>query len=159
MNLTVTPLDANGNPVNPAASAWALPYSLRSDVNVRAYVVSGEKVPSSGWVVRDCGWQIVCVDSAGCPLGNDFSGETLPFQGGFAYGDYIILGKKKNYVLPFTPADLVDQTEKGVYFRWNIASEDFGTCIAQGIIAPRIDGNIVRHNIRNTITCSDDDGL
>ena len=174
MGLTVTPLDGQGNPVNPNASAWALPYSLRSDVGVRAYVVSGEKVPSSGWQVRDCGWQIVCVNPNGCPLSNDFAGQNLNPGSGFAYGDYVILadksgndddkgkGKKdKKFVLPFTPAALVDQIGSKVYFTWNIESEDFGTCVAQGMINPKIDINAgtVKHNIRNTITCNDQGGL
>lgn len=161
MGLTVSPLDAQGNPFNPNAPAWALPYSLRSDIGVRAYVVSGEKVPSSGWEVRDCGWQIVCVNPSGCGLGGDFAGETLNAGSGFAYGDYIIRGDKKDYFLPFTPAALVDQVGTRTYFKWNIESADFGSCVAQGIINPAIDtdAGIVKHNIRNTITCNAQDGL
>ena len=166
MGLTVSPLDQYGIPVNPLAPAWAIPYSLRSDVNVRAYVVSGEKVPTSGWPVRDCGWQIVCVNPSGCSLSNDFAGQTLAAGSGFAYGDYIVQGSKKNYVLSFTPAALVDQTATGTYFRWNIDSADFGTCVAQGIISPKLlDTNndnapdAVQHNIRNTITCNANGGL
>lgn len=165
--LTGTTLDETGNPINPNANVWLLPYRLRDDVGVRAYVVADVGfVPNTGWKVDDCGWQAVCVNPAGCPLGGDFSGQTMAFQNGFAYGDYIIHAdyvinsKNRLYVLPFKPKALVEITPIGTIFNWEIESEDFGTCIAQGLINPVIDfvNGTVRHNIRNTITCEDGPG-
>lgn len=62
-------------------------------VNKRVYVVSGRKVLSGGWEVRDGGYIIFFLDLAGVPLGNEFTGQTAPAGSFVVYGEYNILEK------------------------------------------------------------------
>lgn len=162
--LVASTVDQNGYPTNPNANSIVIPYRAREDVGIRAHVVAGLDgkidVPVEGFQVEDCGDQIVCINPSGCALSGEFAGQVMPFQSGVAVGDYIILGADKNYVLSFKAAAPVEQTSLGMLFKWDIESEDFGQCIAQGIIASymRNDG-VVQHNVRNTITCSDKAGI
>ena len=128
----------------------------------RAYVVSNERAPSSGWVVRDGGWTASIVNPDGFTLGGEFQGVHVPQGTIFAFGDYNIQrtlpgGKDIEPLIihyqsggPIIPN--ADQNG-GMFFRCELFSEEFGAGLAQGVVAPEMlpDGRI-HQNIRNVLT-------
>jgi hypothetical protein len=128
----------------------------------RAYVVSNEQVPSSGWVIRDGGWSASITNPDGYTLGGEFDGIHVPQGTMFAFGDYNIQrtlpgGREIEPLLihyqsggPIIPN--ADQNG-GMFFRCELFSEEFGEGLAQGIVAPQMlpDGRI-HQNIRNVVT-------
>jgi hypothetical protein len=128
----------------------------------RAYVVSEERVPSSGWVVRDGGWSASVVDPEGITLGGEFAGVHVPQGTAFAFGDYNILrtlpsGKEIEPILIHyeSGGPIIPNADKagGFMFRCDLISEEFGHGLAQGIVAGVTlpDGSF-QQNVRNVLT-------
>jgi hypothetical protein len=117
----------------------------------RAYYVSGMRVPSEGWVVRDGGFSTVLMDDGS-------------FAGIAVYGDYNIKVTKQGkggpqpdpIVIHYQSAEpIVPNADGSLMFLCELSSEsfdDFGGGLAQGISASRtVDGYTVA-NIRNVLT-------
>ncbi|HEY5572218.1 MAG TPA: hypothetical protein VIK64_04300 [Anaerolineales bacterium] len=128
----------------------------------RAYVVSEERVPSSGWVVRDGGWRVGVVDPEGITLGGEFAGVHIPQNTSMVFGNYNIQrtlpgGREIEPIIIhyesggpiIRNADLAG----GLMFRCDLFSEEFGEGLAQGISAGVTlpDGRF-QANIRNVLT-------
>jgi hypothetical protein len=137
--------------------------------NYRAYTVSGESVPSEGWVVRDGGW--IVLTGAPLTLGGEegFDGVEVPAGTIFLHGDYSIERTRPGRgrqpgpitlhyeagapVLP--PASERDQRS----FQCLLSSDDYGSGLAQGIVAPVVVEGIAQQNFRNVLTFSNLGGL
>lgn len=128
----------------------------------RAYVVSNERVPSAGWVIRDGGWSASIVNPDGFTLGGEYDGIHVPQGTMFAFGDYNIertlpSGKViEPLVIHYQsggPIIMNSDLSGGMFFRCELISEEFGTGLAQGVVAPEMmpDGTI-HQNIRNVLT-------
>jgi hypothetical protein len=128
----------------------------------RAYVVSDERVPSSGWVVRDGGWSAIVVEPDGFTLDGEFAGIHVPQGTAFAFGDYNILrtlpsGKAIEPILIHyeSGGPIIPNADKhgGFMFRCDLFSEEFGHGLAQGIVAGVTlpDGRF-QQNVRNVLT-------
>ena len=132
--------------------------------NYRAYTVSDESVPREGWVVEDGGW--IVLTFATITLGGDegFAGIEVPADTIFLYGDYSIEKthqRRRRQRRPITihyeagspvlpPANAADQRS----FQCLLTSEAFGSGLAQGIVAPLVDGGLAQQNFRNVLTFS-----
>jgi hypothetical protein len=155
------------NPLDPDAPFLFIPIFFEPQMNYRAYTISGESVPSEGWVVRDGGWALITQSEL--TLGGEFAGEVVPAGTVMIFGDYSIKQTKPgngNQPEPiiihyqagspaYPPASASDQTS----FNCELSSEEFGDGRAQGIIAPAFINGELRQNIRNILTFSDLGGL
>src|SRR4051812_19912787 len=59
-------------------------------INYRAYVISGERVPTAGYQVYDGGWIALVTNPNGLTLGGQYAGLHVPFYSVFSFGDYSI---------------------------------------------------------------------
>jgi hypothetical protein len=134
--------------------------------NYRAYVVGGEKVPASGWVVRDGGFGLV-VAKGGAVFHGTYGGAAgiwVPDGTSVTFGNYNIQrttgasgAEKEPLILryrsdfPIRPAD-----EDGVRtFRCQLIDPETGEHgIAQGVIAPPRDAGDgkIQVSIRDMLT-------
>lgn len=110
----------------------------------RAHVVSGQRVPSEGWVVRDGGWRVHVTAPDGVTLGGEFDGMHVPQNASMVFGDYNIKrtlpgGKEIEPIIIHyqsgTPIIRNADRAGGLMFRCELISEAFGHGIAQGIVA------------------------
>lgn len=133
--------------------------------NYRAYVIGGEKVPDSGWVVRDGGINAVATKDTffhgtyGGPAGKFVKAGTA-----VTFGDYNILRTQGESAQPAEPLILHYQSDLPIKpadsdgvrtFRCELIDPLTGHHgIAQGVIAPMRDaGNgQIQVSIRNTLT-------
>lgn len=155
------------DPLDPAAPFVFFPIFFDPQINYRAYTISGESVPSEGWVVRDGGWALVTQSEL--TLGGEFAGEVVPTGTLMLFGDYNIKRTKPgkwNQPKPiiihyqagspaYPPASASDQLS----FNCELSSEEFGEGRAQGIEAPVVINGELVENIRNILTFSDLGGL
>ncbi len=70
-------------------------YEVDPGINLRAYTVAGQSVPSSGWHVDDGGWAVFVVNPEGITLGGAWEGFHLPANSALFFGDYKINGTDK----------------------------------------------------------------
>lgn len=133
--------------------------------NYRAYVVGGEAVPNSGWVVRDGGWNAtVTKDTYLHGTYGGGAGKFVPAGTAVVFGDYNINRTAGTSGQSTKPLLLHYQSEfpittpnrDGVItFRCELIDPETGNHgIAQGVVAPARDagnGNI-QVSIRNVIT-------
>lgn len=131
----------------------------------RAYTISGESVPSAGWVIRDGGWAMSVTDPAGLTLGGEFTGQHVPQGTMMVFGDYNIarLGPGNSggnaahaepLIIHYQSGEPIIPTASGaIMFRCELISDEFGHGLAQGISAPQTlpDGTI-QANVRNVLT-------
>ncbi len=135
----------------------------------RAYTVSGEHVPSEGWVVHDGGWIVLTL--APITLGGEegVAGIEVPANTIFLHGDYRIEPSRRvrghrarpitihyeagSPVLP--PANARDARS----FQCLLSSDDYGSGLAQGIVGTVVVEGIAQQNFRNVLTFSDLGGL
>lgn len=145
-----------------------IPFALDPRNNYRAYVVGGEKVPSSGWVVRDGGWGIIVNNPNGVILGGEFSGVRVPAGTMFLSGDYNILttkrgpdGRFQEIIISYEAGNsAIPSSDGSLYFRCDLNSKKYGVGKAQGVSAPVLQTNgLQRSNIRNILTFSGDNGF
>ena len=139
-----------------------IPFMFDPRNEYRAYVVSEERVPSSGWIVRDGGWNATVVEPDGLTLGGEFAGVHVPQGTVFVFGNYNILrtlpsGKEIEPILIHyqSGGPIIPNADKheGILFRCELISEEFGNGLAQGIAAGVTlpDGRF-QQNVRNVIT-------
>jgi hypothetical protein len=131
----------------------------------RAYTISGESVPSSGWVVRDGGWSLAITNPDGLTLGGEFAGTEVPAGTMMVFGEYNIerlgpgnSGKNSAHAEPLiiqyqSGGPIVPNADGSIMFQCELFSDDFGHGLAQGISAPQMmaDGT-VQANVRNVLT-------
>ena len=131
----------------------------------RAYVVGGEAVPSSGWVVRDGGWSAtVTKDTYLHGTYGGTAGKFVPAGAVVVFGDYNIDRTAGASGTSTTPLLLHYQSELPtgipdrdgvVSFRCELIDPQTGQHgIAQGVIAPPRDagGGKIQVSVRNVIT-------
>lgn len=157
------------------------PYQVEPVSHYRAYIVSGEKVPSSGWEVRDGGWEARVINPDGLVLGGEFEGLHVPPGTFMVFGDYNILtckhnnqdkiskckGKDKEIIIHYQSRHpvLIEGPELPgvVTFRFSceVFSDRWGHGLAQGIALPEIkeNGGKFQYNVRNVVTFSNRNGF
>ena len=143
-------------------------YQINPKANYRAYVVGGERVPASGWIIRDGGWLLAVNNPNGVTLGGEFAGVEVPSGTRFLFGDYNILATNHRYSRQFreiiinlkSAQPIIFAPDGSSSFRCDVTSEKYGVGKAQGISAPLLqDNGLERVNIRNILTFSDIGGL
>ncbi|MDQ3549844.1 MAG: hypothetical protein M3439_13610, partial [Chloroflexota bacterium] len=131
----------------------------------RAYTISGESVPSAGWVIHDGGWALSVTNPAGVTLGGEFAGQHVPQGTMMVFGDYNIdrLGPgnsagRSTHAEPIiihyqSGEPIIPNASGAIMFRCELISDEFGHGLAQGISAPQTlpDGS-VQANVRNVLT-------
>lgn len=148
--------------------------------NYKAYIVSDEDVPLSGWVVRDGGWMVQVINPNGLTLGGEFDGEVVPPGTFMVYGDYNIDAgcnhvvrrngqcyDKKEIIMSYQSLRPVlvggPTLPDGLIFSFSceVYSERWGRGLAQGISQPALtdDGKNFQYNVRNVITFTDRNGF
>ena len=142
--------------------------------NYRAYSISGEAVPSEGWVVRDGGFSATVVAAGGVTLGGQFRGVHVPKGTSFAFGDYNILvsepdddrqgdDRQREIILHYRSGDPIFADQFGVSaFRCGLVNSetDLGLTesswagMAQGVVRPpqNLPDGRVKVSIRNVLT-------
>lgn len=134
-------------------------------IEYRAYVISGYKVPTSGFEVHDGGWIAAVVDPAGITLGGDFPGRQVPANTFFTFGDYSIERTAKGGPKP-APLNiayrcmhpLVFTFSGGEVFDCELESQEFGAGLGQGVTTPVIEDGQLHPNGRTVLTFSDAGG-
>lgn len=124
----------------------------------RAYVSSGEEVPSAGWVVRDGGFMVMFSEET--TLYGEYGGEegkTIPAGSMLVYGDYNIdrtPSGKEPLIIHYRSASpvVMNPYEPGFRFDCIVSSEEFGTGRAQGLSNPQMVDGQFQANIRTQIT-------
>jgi len=150
---------SNGDAI---AGVTLLGFQLPQLANYRAYTISGESVPSTGWEVRDGGW-VAFVGPGGATLHGTWGGSrgrAVPEGAGMAFGDYsinvespdgpprapIVMHYRANepLLVSFETTPLVD---------CELTSPDFGPGRAYGISSMRLQpGGQIRQVVRNVLT-------
>lgn len=140
------------------------PFMFDPRNNYRAYVVGGETVPSTGWVVRDGGFNAtVTTDTVLHGTYGGAAGKTVPAGTSVVFGDYNIDRRNRGghsqpplllHYQSQQPISVPDQD--GIqHFRCELIDPVTGQHgVAQGVIAPPRDagGNQIQVGIRNVIT-------
>lgn len=145
-------------------------FTLNPQLNYRAYVVGGERVPKSGWIVRDGGWVVLVRNPKGVTLGGEFAGRQVPAGTGFVFGNYNILtnqrginGKAREILISFKSGiPIVVAADGSFAFGCDLYSKDYGIGKAQGFVDPfpvPQNSQLLRANYRNVLTFSKDGGL
>lgn len=154
--------------LNPDEDAGVMfgPFMFDPRNDYRAYVVSGESVSSSGWVIRDGGWSLAVTAPDGITLGGEFEGRHVPAGTMMVYGDYNILAltqgqergnargaQREPIIIHYQSGDPIIPGPDGIAFHCELISEDFGHGLAQGVSAPEVlpDGR-TQANVRNVLT-------
>jgi len=154
------------------APGVAMPFGLDPRNAYTAYVVSGENVPSEGWVVRDGGFMAVTGNdgSGGRKLYGTWgggAGKWVPAGTFVVYGDYNIRvtgpgqgngndkDVRKPIIIHYESAEPIigNPYQAGILFQCRVSHPEFGAGLAQGISIPRTmaDGRTIA-NIRNILT-------
>lgn len=135
-------------------------------IEYRAYVISGERVPTSGYEVHDGGWIAIVTNPNGMTLGGAFAGRHVPVNTVFSYGDYsvertqngqgpqpdpLVVHYRCNHPLVFTFSG-------GEVFDCDLESDDFGVGKGQGVTTPVIENGQLQPNGRTVLTFSDAGG-
>jgi hypothetical protein len=132
-------------------------------LNYRAYTVSGESVPATGWKVRDTAWYAV-VGAGGTTLRGTWGGsvgKVVPEGASIPFGDYRIEVEAPDGS-PGKPIDMHFQGNAPIpplapgtnpVFSCELFSPEFGHGEAFGVtdIRPRPDGQ-VHFRVRNVLT-------
>ena len=133
----------------------------------RAYVISGKRVPSRGYVVRDGGIMAVVVNPEGLVLGGEFEGVWVPPGTAIVFGNYNILvdrtfktpsgrvfKKGSEIVIRYKAAGPIFVTPEGFFeITCELEHEEWGSGLAQGNWKPQLleDGRI-KSFVRNILT-------
>lgn len=140
-------------------------HSLYADprVGYRLYSLAREKIPSSGWEIREGAYVVFITDPAGIDLGGEFSGVSVPTGTAFATGIYNIQKTLPNgrptgeIIIRFkSAAPMYINADGSFLFQCEIEHPEWGSGLAQGISAGRLlaDGR-TQFNIRNVLTFPD----
>lgn len=136
----------------------AMPFGLDPREEYRAYVSSGEEVPSEGWVVRDGGFMLMFSEET--TLYGEYGGEegkTIPAGSMLVYGEYNIdrtPSGEEPLIIHYRSASpvVMNPYEPGFKFDCIIISEEFGTGRAQGLSNPQMVDGQYQANIRTQLT-------
>lgn len=138
-------------------------------IDYRAYTMSGRDIPSEGWFVQDGGYMMTITNPNGLALGGEFAGVVATPGAFMVYGDYAIEGTKKKkpwkdktFFIHYESDDVIFPLADGsLHFRCVLEHPKWGEGRAQGISAPRPDLNtgMIKMNVRNVLSFSDDGGL
>ena len=145
------------------------PFMLDPRNNYRAYVISGMRVPSTGFEVFDGGFVVLVIDPDGFTLGGEFAGEHTPFGSGFVFGDYKIDLSSSELAKKMGKDDIIIHYESGfpivvqpgktfflalrLMFQCLLSSDEYGDGIAQGMSAGMtLDNGLFQANLRNVLT-------
>lgn len=121
-------------------------FEFSPDAQYRAYTISGENVPASGWRVLDGGWIVVVQDPNGIDLGGDpmWAGHHVPQLTFFSFGEYAIVkpnarhgrhrGADEHIVIEYKSScpTTVDRMMVQFMFNCEITSKQFGAGLATG---------------------------
>lgn len=141
--------------------------AARPEYGYRAYTIAGQNVTKSGWPVRDGAFTVTVVNPGGIDLGGEFAGTHASAGTFLTYGWYNIQKQQKSgkakgqIVLHFrSNQPILPDVNFNFAFVCDVFSETYGVGKAQGInhLVPRPDG-LVKANVRNVLTFSDDGGL
>jgi hypothetical protein len=139
-------------------------YEVDPRNNLRAQVISGERVGSEGWVVHDGGWQAMVTNPNGIMLGGAFPGVVVPQYTVFVFGDYKIMPPRgsleergqssRNPILISYRADKpMSFPAIGALFRCDLFSEEFGAGFNGGVNGSSWDSQGMLHsNLRTVLT-------
>ena len=139
-----------------------LPFAMPPKINYRAYTISGESVPATGWEVRDGGWAAL-VGPGGATLYGGWGGTAgtwVPEGTAMPFGEYSIDveapdGTRRDPIVlryqGFTPvAPMVGSTPM---FNCELTSAEFGRGQALGVFDVRVRGDGTVHMlVRNVLT-------
>ena len=137
-----------------------MPFGVDPRVEYRAYVISGESVPSEGYVVRDGGFMVM-LQKATVLFGRygGEQGKVVPAGTMIVYGTYNIDRSptgKDPLIIQYRSASPVIQhpLEPGFKFDCVAISDEFGEGRAQGLAAHQMleGGNVQQSNIRTVLT-------
>lgn len=134
----------------------------------RVYSITGLRVPSEGWEVRDGGFRLDIQDdgSGGETLHGVYGGEEgkwVPEGALVVFGEYNIDVKQWNgqddpddIIIHYESAEPIVPSDEGMFFRCHLSSDSFddhGGGLAQGVSAPQttVDGLKVS-NVRTILT-------
>ena len=135
-------------------------FMVNPDFQYRVHALSGEQVPSEGWIIRDGGYSLTITDPAGIALGGESTGLHAAQGAGGFFGNYNILTTDKHgnangeliiHYASETPT--VPLANGDFYFKCAMFNDEWGEGIGMGIMnfIPRDDG-LVRGNVRNVLT-------
>ena len=145
-----------------AGGVKLLPFAIPSKINLRAYTISGESIPATGWEVRDGGWAAM-VGPGGATLYGAWGGVAgtwVPEGTSMPFGEYSIDvealdGSHGDPIVlryqGFTPvAPMVGSTPM---FNCELNSAEFGRGQALGVFDVRVRGDGTVHMlVRNVLT-------
>lgn len=146
--------EVTGTKVDAETGAILSPGFVVPERNYRAYTIGGERVPASGWEVRDASYNLTFPSES--VLDGEFEG-TAPAGSMVVFGDYDIApdrpGNSENAPgtggtirIHFQSGFPIYPNDEGVMvFICDLESEEWGTGQARGIVTP--DGGI-----RNVLT-------
>jgi len=136
-------------------------FMVNPDFQYRVHALSGEQVPSDGWIIRDGGYQFLVTDPDGIDVNDPMLGQIhVPAGSGGFYGNYNILktdkhGNPNGELIIFYQSDTpaVPLPNGDFYFKCTMFNEDWGQGVGMGTMnfVPLEDGR-VRGNVRNVLS-------
>lgn len=152
LNFTATEPDANGVQAIPGATFQA--FVQNEDANYRAYTISGESVPSQGWLVRDGGWIITLTEDM--VLHGDYGGMDGKFTPAGAivvFGNYNIKVESKKGKAGQNGRTIIIHYESGnpilpdadgvMHFVCTLTHPEWGLGRARGVVEGKTIRNIL----------------
>jgi len=135
-------------------------------IEYRAYVISGERVPTSGYEVHDGGWIALVTNPDGITLGGEYPGREVPVNTVFSFGDYSVERTQNGWGPQPDPLvvhyqcnhPLVFTFSGGEVFDCALESDEFGDGLGQGVTTPLVEDGVLMPNGRTVLTFSDDGG-
>ena len=109
-------------------------YEMDPRINLKAFTVSGEKVPTTGFPVDDGGWAVIVTDPAGLTLGGAWAGSHIPAGSMLLHGEVVFSADSKRINVHYesdTPF-IMDQF-KAAQVRFKADNEKFGEAAIGGI--------------------------
>jgi hypothetical protein len=153
-------------------------YQVEPFANYRAYQISGEQVPLTGWEVRDGGWEARVINPAGFTwTGGEFAGQFAPPGTFLLYGDYNIktddcggrksCDKPREIIMHYRSRCPITipgpKLPEVVTFKFSceVFSDEYGKGLGQGISQPQLTaaGTRFQYNAREVITFSEKGGF
>lgn len=131
--------------------------------NVRAYSVSDEDTPLSGWEVASGGWQMTVVDPEGLTLGGEFAGRAIHVDPGtfFVFGDHKIIRSEEEdegenedaIVIRFKTGNPYEMPKNGGLVLMDLESDEWGKGSIGGSIVNAVsDDGLLQSRLRSVIT-------
>lgn len=131
-------------------------FMLHPNREYRVYTISGEAVPSEGWVVRDGGWRVDLNEETtlhGAWGGAD--GTTVPAGSFLVFGDYNIdVPDGENIIIHYESGSPISPTDQMTFhFICDLSHPEWGAGLAQGVVnMGETDDGRQQMSIRNVLT-------